>query len=167
MACIIDSGFALGCRDNLGGVKKVYISTFQPDAVYTYNTDGEILTALDVNTFHEFAQEIEVATFNQTANISIENGTIFYTQELSLTFHKNETRTRNLLLMLAKANMSVIVEDQNSQNWLIGKENGVRAINATSNLGKSYGDLNGVTITLQAKEKTTADYITDLTQFIP
>ena len=43
MACIINEGFALGCRDNTGGVQRVLIKSFSKDDSYTYNVDGAIV----------------------------------------------------------------------------------------------------------------------------
>ena len=40
--------------------------------------------------------------------------------------------------------------------WLMGYQNGVRAINGAMNTGKAFGDMNGITVTLQGKEPTPA-----------
>jgi hypothetical protein len=69
-----------------------------------------------------------------------------------LTFHKNDATLRNQLLVLSQANMSVIVKDQRGEYWLMGYQNGVRATAGAMNTGKAFGDLNGFTITLTAKE---------------
>ena len=95
---------------------------------------------------------METGEFNQTGAYSTENGTVFFDQQLTLMFHKNDSNLRNQLLILSQANMSVIVKDQRGEYWLLGYQNGVRAINGAMNTGKAFGDMNGVTITLQGKE---------------
>lgn len=169
MSCLISSGYTLGCRDNIGGVLRVFIGNFDPDAVYTESTDGEITavtpSTTSPTTYYAFEQEMETASFNQEGQYSTENGTVFFDQQLSLMFHKNDATLRNLLIVLSQANLSVIVVDQRGSAWLMGRQNGVRAISGTKSTGQAYGDMNGVTITLQGKEPEPANPIPDLSIF--
>lgn len=153
MACLLTTGYTLGCRDSIGGIQEVYIGNFKSGATYTFNAN-EVITAFSGATvsYFTFEQEMETGTFNQTGAYSTENGTVFFDQQVMLTFHKNDAALRNQLLILSQANMSVIVKDQRGEYWLMGHQNGVRAIAGAMNAGKAFGDLNGVTITLQAKE---------------
>ena len=157
MACLLTQGYTLGCRDSIGGIQEAYIGNFHSNATYTLNAVNDIIafTGATVSYF-TFEQEIETGSFNQTGAYSTENGTVFFDQQLSLMFHKNDSNLRNQLLVLSQANMSVIVKDQRGEYWLLGYQNGVRAINGAMNTGKAYGDMNGVTITLQGKEPTPA-----------
>ena len=165
MACLINSGYELGCRDNVGGISKVYIGNFSGTASYTFDANGDITATDSVVDYYTFNQEMEVGEFNQTGAYSTENGTVFFDQQLSLTFHKNDSDLRNLLLVLSQANLSAIIVDQRDQSWLMGLKNGVRAINGAQNTGKAFGDLNGVTITLQGKEAEPANLIPDTSIF--
>lgn len=160
MSCLINTGYTLGCRDSIGGIKAVYIGNFDSGATYTLGADDRIIafTGSTVS-YYTFEQEMETGEFNQNGAYSIENGTLFFDQQLTLTFHKNDATLRNQLLVLSQANMSVIVEDQRGLFWLMGYQNGVRALSGSMNTGKAYGDLNGFTITLQSKEPEPAHNI--------
>lgn len=160
MACLLSSGYTLGCRDNIGGVLEVYIGNFDSGQTYTLDA-SDIITGFAGSTvsYYTFEQEMETGEFNQTGAYSTENGTVFFDQQLTLTFHKNDADLRNQLLVLSQANMSVIIKDQRGEYWLMGYQNGVRAINGSMNTGKAYGDLNGYTITLQGKEPEPAHNI--------
>lgn len=171
MSCIIDNGYALGCRDSMGGIKTVYIANFDTEAAYS-TVSGEIAsyaTATSPTPVHyKFEQFTEAASFAQTGTFSLENGSVFYDQQLTLMFHKQSTELRNQLLVLAQARMSIIIEDQNGNYWLLGKDNGVYALSADIQSGKAFGDMNGITLVLQGKEKEPAIRIdaaseTDLT----
>ena len=159
MSCIIDQGYALGCRDSMGGIKNVYIAEFDKIATYT-ETNGDITsndtTTSPVPEYFKFEQFTEAATFAQTGTYSLENGTVFYDQQLTLMFHKQSTELRNRLLVLSQARMSIIIEDQNGNYWLVGRENGVYALSADIQSGKAFGDMNGITLVLQGKEKEPA-----------
>lgn len=168
MSCLINSGYSLGCRDNTGGVLRVYIGNFTPNVEYGVDAD-DVIVGLTYSgatvSYYTFEQEMETAEFNQTLTTSIENGTIFYDQQLTLMFHKNDADLRNQLLLLSQGNLSVIVVDQRNEAWLMGYQNGVRAISGAMNTGKAYGDMNGITITLQGKEPKPAYLIDDLDLF--
>lgn len=168
MSCLLTSGYTLGCRDSIGGIKKAYIGNFNSGATYTFGGDDTItgFSGATVSYF-TFEQEIETGEFNQTGAYSTENGTVFFDQQLSLMFHKNDSTLRNQLLVLSQANMSVIVEDQRGEYWLMGIQNGVRAINGAQNTGRAYGDMNGVTITLQGKEPEPAHRISSTASGFP
>jgi hypothetical protein len=158
--CLLQNGYTLSCRDSIGGIRRAFIGNFDTDAVYTLDADDRItgFTGSTVS-YYTFEQEMEVGEFNQAGAYSTENGTVFFTQDLSLMFHKNDADLRNQLLVLSQANMSVIVEDQRGEYWLIGYANGVRATAGAMNTGRAYGDMNGVTITLQGKEPEPAHNI--------
>lgn len=169
MSCLLNSGYDLGCRDNVGGVLKVYIGNFDPDVVYTIDANDcdvtGVTTSGTASTYYTFEQEMESASFNQEGQYSTQNGTVFFDQQLTLMFHKNDCDLRNKLLVLSQANLSVIVVDQRGEAWLMGLQNGVRAISGNQVTGQAFGDMNGVNITLQGKEPVPAHRIPDLSIF--
>lgn len=168
MACLLTQGYTLGCRDSIGGIQEAYIGNFSSGATYTLDANDTItgFTGLTVS-YYTFEQEMETGEFNQTGAYSTENGTVFFDQQLTLMFHKNDSNLRNQLLVLSQANMSVIVKDQRGEYWLLGYQNGVRAINGAMNTGKAFGDMNGVTITLQGKEPEPAHRISSTASGFP
>ncbi len=164
MSCILDGGYALGCKDQTGGIKEVYIKVYDSSDKFEEGaTEGVIDTATDsadsALTYFKFEQRNEQAEFTQTGNHSVENGTNFWTQAVNLVFSKNDVDNRNTLKVLALARLSVIVLDQNGTYWLVGESNGVDLIASTSGAGKAYGDLSGSTITLEGKEKAPASQL--------
>ena len=160
MACIINSGYALDCRDNIGGIQEVYIGNFDNNVTYTLGTN-DIVEGFAGGTvsYYTFAQENEVGEFIETMNASTENGTVFFEQNLTLTFHRLNAELKNQLRLLAQGNLSVLILDQRGVYHLMGIQNGVRATEGTSGVGKAYGDLNGVTVTLQGKEPAPANEV--------
>ena len=157
MACIINEGWALGCRDNTGGIQRVLIKSFDAAQTYTYNVDGEVLTGtVSPETFYEFEQTSEAAEFTQEGQHSIENGTNFYNQTVNLVFHKYHASLRDLIYVLAQKEVTILVQDQNGNWFLIGEQNGVNLTASSANVGKAYGDMNGATVSFLAKEPTPA-----------
>ena len=102
MACLLTQGYTLGCRDSIGGIQKAWIGNFSSGATFTLNPNDEI-TAFTGTTasYFKFEQEMETGEFNQTGAYSTENGTVFFDQQLTLMFHKNDANLRNQLLVLS------------------------------------------------------------------
>jgi len=154
--CILDNGISLGCKDSLGGIKEAYIATFNGNEVYTIDTDDVITDITGTEDFFTFEQRNEQGEFVQTGNHSVENGTNFWTQTVSLIFTKSDAEDRNTLMLLAQSTLMVIVLDQNGKYWVVGEGNGADLVASTQSAGKAYGDLNGTTVTIEGKESSPA-----------
>lgn len=154
MSCVLDSGYSLGCRDNIGGLQKVYIRNWSASTTYTYDVNGVVTGGTNTATpFYTFEQRNETAEFAPgEGQHSLENGTNFWNQNVNLTFHKYQASLRDLLYVMAQTELEIIVLDQNGKYFLVGEQNGANLIGSNASVGKAFGDLNGVTINLQAKE---------------
>jgi hypothetical protein len=159
MACIVNSGISLGCSDSLGGIKEVYImgtsGATEPTLSYTQDGD-EVVTGLtaDVSaTFYKFAVKRNTSSLTQTITKSFEAGTIYYQQDLVLSFYKYDQDKRNLVkLMGFNDNLKVVVVDQNDTAYYLGIVNGMFLQAGTTESGLAVGDKNGFSLTLQAQE---------------
>ena len=162
MACsCILSEYELACRDNTGGIQRVYIGCFDSDVTFTLSGDNVIGTQSGPTvSYYKFEQEIETGSFVQNGQFSTENGTTFYEQVLEITLHKMDAANRNRISTLGQGAWRVIVLDQRGTYWLMGYQNPVRITAATPNLGKAYGDLNGAILTFGGKEPEPA-YVID------
>jgi len=152
MSCLINNGYALGCKDSLGGVQEVYIGSFSGGTSFSYDANDVITGVTGANTFFTFEQRQEQAEFVQTGQHSIENGTNFWEQVVSLIFTKNTADLRNTLKLLSQSTLFIIVKDQNGKYWFVGEQNGTDLTASTASAGKAFGDLNGVTVSFTAKE---------------
>jgi len=166
MACILNAGYSLGCKDNIGGIRRVFISNFADDNIYVEDADNVITSMLNSTSgnivYYTYEQRQESGEFNQTGNHSVENGSTYYEQVLSLIFTKNSSELRDTLFLMAKATLSVIVETQNGRYILMGKINAVNMTASTVATGKGYGDLNGTSVTLTGKEPESAQELSSV-----
>lgn len=167
MSCLINTGYQLGCRDSIGGIQEAYIGNFNANQLYVLDGSDNItgITGSGTVSYYKYDQEMENGEFTQEGQYSTENGTVFFNQNLTLMFHKNDAALRNQLLVLSQANLSVIVKDQRGEYWLLGLQNGIRATAGSQNTGRLFGDMNGVTITLSGKEPEPAHRIASISAF--
>ena len=166
MACDLITGTTLDCRDNLGGVKSIFIGSTtakeftitQTDGVATALTAGTItinsVAGLTTADMFEFQQPRQVATLSEAGAFSEENGTAFYTQTATMVINKMDGAKLNNLNLLGKnTNLVVVIQDSNDLYWILGNEKGGIVTNYTAETGTAFGDRNGVTIEMQGISK--------------
>lgn len=153
MSCIIDNGFNLGCN-TVGGVKNVWIGTFDGEVTYTEDAD-EIITALDNNpnslSCYKFEQDEEFSGVTGTGTFARENGTVFYENVLQIKFIQLTAATRNLVKAFGKAPIFAVVESNAGEFYLLGHDTPGRQTEGEASTGIAYGDMNGATLSFTFK----------------
>lgn len=156
MACVLSTGWTLGCRDKQGGIQKVYIGTWNGTNLgFTISgTTASLITAFTGTTssYYTFEQELESAEFNQKSTGNNDNGTVYYEQTLSITLQGLDAPTADRIRILDQGKWRIMVLDQNGRYWFVGKQNGLRTTESTPGVGKAMGDLNGAKITFKGME---------------
>ena len=150
--CVLTNGIPIECMDNTGGIKNVYIGAFSDATTFTYDADEIIDTVTSAETYYTFKFRPQTSSLTEEGTASVENGTNFFTQNISMSFHKMSATNRNTMLLLIQASTHVIVEDQNGLHWWCDFENGANVTAQTNAAGQAYGDLNGNTVTLTGLE---------------
>ena len=165
MACDITSGFTLGCRDNTGGVKNIYILSGSVTSV-TDASEGLISEISGSGTFYKFELFRQTSDFTETITATPENGTIVYDQSLNAVFFKLQSSTRNQVKVLAQnPNIKMVVETNNGSDdgvgkfFYLGQENGVQLLSGTGATGVNFADRNGYTLTFSGQEPFPASEI--------
>lgn len=165
MSCDITSGFTLGCRDNSGGIKNLFILSGSITSI-TDVSEGLIQEISGSGEFFQFELFRQTSDFTEAISSTPENGTVFYEQSLNATFFKLQSSTRNQVRVLAKnPDLKIIVETNNGsvdgvgRYWLLGEENGVQLLSGTGQTGTAFGDLNGYTLTFTGQEPEPASEI--------
>ena len=87
-SCFTTSNICKGCRDNVGGIKSAYIVAGCVTGTTT-DADGKILTiGATGGTVYSYVFEKNTSSYVEAINASIENGTVFYQQDLTMVFFK-------------------------------------------------------------------------------
>lgn len=166
MACDITSGYTLGCRDNTGGIKNIYILSGSV-AGLTGEDVGLITDISGSGTFYKYELTRQTGDYTETINASLENGTVFYEQAVNAPFHKMASALRNQIKILAQnPNLKVIVETNNGEDstagkyFYLGQANGLTLSGGTGATGTAFGDMNGYTLTFTGQEPLPASEIT-------
>lgn len=169
--CDITSGFTLGCRDNTGGIRNLYILSGSVTSL-TGEDVGLITDISGAGVFYKFELFRQTSDYSEAISSTPENGTVFYEQTVNAVFFKLQSATRNQVRVLAKSpNLKVIVETNNGsvdgvgKFFYLGQENGLQLLSGTGATGTAFGDLNGYNLTFTGQEPEPAAEISgsDLT----
>jgi hypothetical protein len=159
MSCLTTSGFGIQCREAIGGIKAIYLGAYDTFANSATLTDNEV-TALETGSVYEFLLPKHTGSFTEEAAISVENGTVFYTQTVVAMFHGMTAERALQLQNIAKGRNVLWVLDNNDNLWMCGYKDGVQITAFTTATGTAKGDMSGFTVTFTGEEKDKAYYLT-------
>jgi hypothetical protein len=168
MACDITSGFTLGCRDNVGSIKQIYILSGSVSSV-SDASEGLINAITGSGNFYTFELFRETSDYAENVTVAPENGTVVYEQTVNAVFFKMQTSTRNQIKVLAQnPDIKMIVETNNQDNTskyvYVGEEYGVQLLTSAGGTGTLFGDRNGYTLTFTGREPNPAAFVSASTE---
>lgn len=154
--CQITSGYTLGCRDNIGSIKNIFILSGSVTAVVA-PTEGLITQLSGSGSFFKFELFRETSDFAETMTVTPENGTIVYETTTNAVFFKMQVSTRNQIRLLSgNPNIKMIVETNNtdatSRFIYVGRDNGVTLTTSAGGSGTGFNDRNGYALTFVSRE---------------
>ncbi|NRA93092.1 MAG: hypothetical protein HRU26_10500 [Psychroserpens sp.] len=170
MACLATASRGKSCKDSVGGLKNIYFMNYG-DAAYVPVFDGtntdvlETLGTVATPDLNVYKYELNgVSNFEQTIVASKDNGTVFFEGTLSIQLAKLTLVDHKELAILVQGNPRIIVEDQNSNFFLMGLINGCDADGGTIATGSSMGDLSGYSLVFKSMERQPANFLEATTE---
>lgn len=157
MACALTQNYVLDCKDSLGGLKAVLF--IEAGNVATITETAGVVTAITLAAskyFYKYELVKETSSFTETVTASVQNGTIFYAQELTIILNKLQANTRNEILLLAQNSLIAIAEDKNGVYWMLGKDGGLDITGGSAASGVATGDRSGYELTFGGQEAALA-----------
>lgn len=161
MACNLTAGRQEVCKESIGGLAGVYFMNYTT-ASFTTNANGEI-TALPASSSLYYYQLKGTSAYTETVNSSRENGTTFFSQELTLNLKKLTNEMSTQLKLMAYGRPQVIVYTNNGDAFVAGLKLGCDVTAGTIQTGGALGDLYGYSITLTGMEQLPASWISGST----
>ena len=153
MACALTQGYTLDCRDSLGGIVEVY---FTEAANVTTTTEASgVITALVKATgkkFYKYELTKGTSMFTENVASNVQNGTLYFTPELTIILNKLQANTRNEILLLAQNRLVAVAKDNNGKYWYLGKTRALDLTAGSAASGTAEGDRSGYTLTFTGAE---------------
>jgi len=153
MPCALTQGYTLDCRDSLGGITEVYFIA-SSDVTSTTEASG-VITALVKATgkrFYKYELTKGTSMFTETVASNVQNGTLYYTTELTIILNKLQANTRNEILLLGQNRLVAVAKDSNGKFWYLGKTRALDLSAGSAATGTAEGDRSGYTLTFAGAE---------------
>lgn len=156
-ACYQTASIGLSCASNVGGIKAAYLVAGEITGV-TYNGVGQITGITGTGNIYTYNVQKQTSSLTETFNSSLENGTLYYSQELLLNFQKiDNTKRAQVKLLAQNRGLKAFVEDNNGTIYYLGADfDGGYLSAGTSATGTAFGDANQYSVTLSFFSKDPA-----------
>jgi hypothetical protein len=162
-------GRGIGCKDSLGGIKRIYIAPWDPDswqwgavAATTAGVVDGVTLASGVTgpiDFYTYDMSRDSGSLNQTITADLTVGTVFFEQVCTVTFNKAAAGDIAEIANLVKGRVAILVQDKNDNWFVMGHKNGVEVQGGTAQTGTAPGDQNGFTLEFSAQETAPAPFL--------
>jgi hypothetical protein len=162
MSCNITAGRQEVCKESVGGLAGVYFVNFTTGSFIT-NANGEI-TAMPSASIPSYYYELKgTSAYTETVNSSRENGTTFFSQELTLNLKKLTNEMTTQLKLMAYGRPQIFVHTMQGDTLLVGEREGADLTGGTIQTGGALGDLYGYSITMTGQEQFPAAFVSGST----
>jgi hypothetical protein len=160
--CALSSDYNFSCDVGVGGNKEVYFIELGNATTLT-ESSGTItaITKAAGKVFRKYQLVQETANFDEAISGNLQNGTLFYDQKGVIIINKQNVAVRNEIMLLAVNRLIAVVVDNNGNNKLYGRVNGLRMLTGSIATGTAWGDRNGYTLNFEGKEKEPAPFVQD------
>jgi hypothetical protein len=165
MACLLTQGRQEVCKESIGGLQGAYFINYTTGS-FTKNGSGEV-TALPSGSTVYFYQLKGSSAYTETVNTSRDNGTTFFSQELTLNLKKLTNEMTTQLKLMAYARPQVVIWTNNGDALLVGEKLGADVTAGTIQTGAALGDLYGYSVTLTGMEQLPASFLSGSTTSNP
>lgn len=159
MSCVLTQGRnEIACRDNVGGVKNVYVFPYVSYAPTQIVITDQLLVSFPESTVYKY--EVREGNFQQEIT-NDENG-VSYNQRMSFTMFKQDLLTTTELNVLTNIDFRFVAEFWDGTFRVGGIYNSAKIDTLTLESGGSKSNLNGYNVTISGLEEIQAPYITSM-----
>jgi hypothetical protein len=168
MACNLSQGRQEVCKESIGGIQGAYFVNYTTGS-FTHQTSdpSSPITALPSGSTVYYYQLKGTSAYTETVNSSRENGTTFFSQELTLNLKKLTNEMTTQLKLMAYGRPQIIVWTNNGDALLVGEKLGADVTAGTIGTGGALGDLYGYSVTLTGMEQLPAAFLSGSTTTNP
>ncbi len=145
MACDITAGRTKSCKNNLGGVSKLYLFNYVENP---FTVTAGVATAINplLTTVYEYELEGDGNNVAESMVSDRNTGTTLNTQTSTIVLKKIDATTGAQMNLLAYGFPMAVVKDRNGVYHAIGIDDGID-FTVAQTTGGAKGELNGYTLT--------------------
>lgn len=157
MACELTAGRLYPCKEGIGGIKEVLFAQ-SVDAAWSAISAGAVTDVAAATTFYRYELSKNSGSYQENIQSSIENGTVYFEQVLTIQFPQLSAADNVELSTLLQNRLSIVVRDNNDNFRVMGYATGAEITGGNFGTGTAKGDLNGYNMVFTAEEKVPAPF---------
>ena len=161
--CTVSAGRKEVCKESVGGLQGVYFLNYYTASATIGDNDQVSSLNLPSGSSAYYYELKGNSSYTETVNSSRDNGTTFFSQELTLNLKKLTNEMTTQLKLMAYGRPKIVVWTLNGEALLIGNKEGCDVTAGTIQTGGALGDLFGYSITLTGLEKEPAYFLSGST----
>jgi len=154
MACTTLTTILKGCDNNMGGITSIYINDMENLGTLTVDTNNWEVTSFGtlVDEFVEFEFRRNTGNFTEELANDFINGSQFYTQTITLMFHRREASKSKAIKILGEGqrDLALVVGDANGKFWYFENAQ-LSAVAEGSGTAKADGSKYSVTFVAESE----------------
>ena len=158
--CDLTLGRQEPCKESVGGLQGVYFINYTT-ASFTHGVNGKV-TAFPTTSVYYYELKGN-SSYTETVNSSRDNGTTFFSQELTLNLKKLTPEMTTQLKTMAYGRPQIVVWTNAGDALLVGEHQGADVTAGTIQTGGGLGDLYGYSVTFTGLENVPASFLTGST----
>jgi hypothetical protein len=158
--CQLSAGRNEVCKESVGGLQGVFFINYSTGSFA--KTNNEVTAVPSGSTLYYYELKGN-SSMTETVNSSRDNGTTFFSQELTLNLKKLTNEMTTQLKLMAYGRPQIIVWTMNGEALLLGEKEGCDVTAGTIQTGGAMGDLFGYSVTFTGQEKLPAAFISGST----
>ena len=164
MPCAITAGYSIDCRESIAGIQTIWLTEsanlLDASGNSRITESSGTVTAMTKATgkkFYKFEipRGTAVASTNMTG--SLENGSVYFTHEVSFPINSRTATVRNIITTLAKNRLCFVTLEMDNVYRMYGKGYGLFMDSTENSSGTAPGDRNGAMLKFSSME--TEDFL--------
>ena len=155
MACLINAGRLVECKDAIGGLKRIYLANFIEDYAFTLDTNAGTLNQVDeLPATVVFEYDLRPDLSGLTVNIGADSatGTTSFEQVLAFTLQQVKIKDAEQIQAMAQGQLMAFCLDNNDNVWACGLRHGMDVTAGVVQTGATRTELTGIQLTLTGIE---------------
>ena len=155
MACTTLTSILKGCDSNIGGITSILINDQENVDTSLIDVTNYVITDFGtlVDPFIPFEFRRNTGMYTEEAAIDLVNGSSFYTQTVTLIFHRREAAKSKAIKILGEGqrDLALVVGDANGKYWYFPKAQ-LTAVSEGSGTAKADGSKYSVTFVAENEQ---------------
>jgi hypothetical protein len=164
--CVLGTGFALDCRDSIGGVDEIWVGELDGidfDTLTVVDGAVTVMAMAGLKLFYNYKLRRNTSEAKADFAGEVNAGSGYIMHQVDIQLDRFDVATRNEIRVLGKKPLVFIVKDKNGLLSVYGLYHGLDLATGTAGTGKEAASLNGFALSFTGEE---ADFPQGISQSI-